>query len=103
MNEQRFERWNDHSCKVKDNQEDILLNWEDVVKKLNELSDENNILKMRLDYETRMHKLWKDDCLAILEEQDLNDYVKELQKSKKSGWDSEPNTDYVTRVKEGLK
>ena len=35
MNE-RFERWNDHSCKVKDNQEDTLLNWEDVVKKLNE-------------------------------------------------------------------
>ena len=33
---ERFERWNDHSCKVKDNQEDTLLNWEDVVKKLNE-------------------------------------------------------------------
>ena len=31
-----YERWNDHSCKVKDNQEDTLLNWEDVVKKLNE-------------------------------------------------------------------
>ena len=73
-----------------------------IVDKLNELSDENNILKRRLDYETRMHKRWKDDCLAILEEQDLNDYVKELQKSKKSGWDSEPNTDYVTRVKDGL-
>lgn len=37
-----------------------------------------------------------------VEEQDLNDYVKELQKNKKSGWDSEPNTDYVTRVKDGL-
>lgn len=73
-----------------------------IVDKLNELSDENNILKRRLDYETRMHKRWKDDCLAILEEQDLNDYVKELQKSKKSGWDSEPNIDYVTRVKDGL-
>ena len=36
MSEKRFERWNDHSCKVKDNQEGILLNWEDVVKKLNE-------------------------------------------------------------------
>ena len=33
---ERFERWNDHSCKVKDNQEDILLNWEDVVDLLNE-------------------------------------------------------------------
>ena len=36
MSEKRFERWNDSSCKVKDNQEDILLSWEDVVKKLNE-------------------------------------------------------------------
>ena len=36
MSEKRFERWNDHSCKVKDNQEDTLLNWEEVVKKLNE-------------------------------------------------------------------
>ena len=36
MSEKRFERWNDYSCKVKDNQEDTFLNWEDVVKKLNE-------------------------------------------------------------------
>ena len=36
MSEKRFERWNDHSCKVKDNYEDTLLSWEDVVKKLNE-------------------------------------------------------------------
>ncbi|MDO5841727.1 MAG: hypothetical protein Q4Q24_00465 [Methanobrevibacter ruminantium] len=36
MSEQRFERWNDFCCKVKDNQEDTLLDWEDVVKKLNE-------------------------------------------------------------------
>ena len=39
MSEKRFERWNDHSCKVKDNQEDTLLNWEDVVYKLNEQQD----------------------------------------------------------------
>ena len=37
MSEKRFERWNDYSCKIKDNQEDTLLNWEDVVKKLNEV------------------------------------------------------------------
>ena len=35
MSEQRFEKWNDCSCKVKDNQGDIL-NWEDVIHKLNE-------------------------------------------------------------------
>lgn len=70
---------------------------------LNEQQDTIERLNRRLDYETRMHKKWKDDCLAILEEQDLNDYVKELKKGKKSGWDSEPNTDYITRAKEGLK
>ena len=36
MSEKRFEKWNDYSCKVKDNQEDTFLNWEDVVKVLNE-------------------------------------------------------------------
>ena len=36
MSEQRFEKWNDYSCKVKDNQEDTLLDWEDVIHKLNE-------------------------------------------------------------------
>ena len=52
MSEKRFERWNDHSCKVKDNQEDTLLNWEDVVDLLNEqqatisaLKEENEQLK----------------------------------------------------------
>lgn len=36
MSEKRFEKWNDHSCKVKDTYDNTLLNWEDVVKKLNE-------------------------------------------------------------------
>lgn len=39
MSEKRFERWNDYSCKVKDNQEYTFLNWEDVVQKLNEQQD----------------------------------------------------------------
>lgn len=52
MSEKRFERWNDHSCKVKDNQEDTFLNWEDVVNKLNEQQDtinkqENEIMKLK--------------------------------------------------------
>ena len=46
--EERFERWNDHSCKVKDNQEDTLLNWEGVVKKLNEQQDTINDLNDEL-------------------------------------------------------
>ena len=45
MSDKRFERWNDHSCKVKDNQEDTLLNWEDVVKKLNESYAKNENLE----------------------------------------------------------
>ena len=64
MSEKRFERWNDHLCKVKDNQEGTFLNWEDVIDKLNEqqttisrLEEEirrlkcmNNQLERRLDY-----------------------------------------------------
>lgn len=108
MNEKRFITI-DHSTCVFDKitkEEYVCIDREEaflVCKRLNEQQATIEQLKRRLDYETRMHKRWKDDCLAILEEQDLNDYVKELQKSKKSGWDSEPNTDYVTRVKEGLK
>ena len=49
MSEERFERWNDHSCKIKDNQEDTFLNWEDVVKKLNEQQDTINDLNGELE------------------------------------------------------
>ena len=49
MSEKRFERWNDYSCKVKDNQEDRLLNWEDVVQKLNEQQSNIERLEQR-DY-----------------------------------------------------
>lgn len=56
MSEKRFERWNDYSCKVKDNQEYKLLNWEDVVNKLNEqqstieqLQKENKQLQKELN------------------------------------------------------
>ena len=52
---ERFGRWNDHSCKVKDNQEDTLLNWEDVVDLLNEqqatisaLKEENEQLRKQI-------------------------------------------------------
>ena len=55
MSEKRFERWNDHSCKVKDKQEDTLLNWEDVVDLLNEqqttisaLKEENEQLRKQI-------------------------------------------------------
>ena len=49
MSEKRFEKWNDYSCKVKDNQENTLLDWEDVVKKLNEQQDTINDLNGELE------------------------------------------------------
>lgn len=56
MSKERFERWNDHSCKVKDNRKDTILNWEDVVKKLNEQDKEIGLLRLELD--THKHPLW---------------------------------------------
>ena len=49
MSKKRFERWNDCSCKVKDNQEGILLRWEDVVKKLNEQQSTIERLERKLE------------------------------------------------------
>ena len=49
MSEKSFARWNDHSCKVKDNQEDTLLNWEDVVDLLNEQQDTIGEQKIAID------------------------------------------------------
>ena len=64
MSEKRFERWNDYCCKVKDNQEGILLRWEDVVKKLNEqqdtiqrLQDENLYSNFELKFVDDLKKL----------------------------------------------
>ena len=63
MNNKRFERWNDHSCKVKDNQEGILLRWEDVVNKLNEQQDTIDKLEER-DYYNQSER-YKILCRAI--------------------------------------
>ena len=52
MSKKRFERWNDCSCKVKDNQEGILLRWEDVVKKLNEQQSTIERLERKLELKT---------------------------------------------------
>ena len=61
MSDKRFERWNDHSCKVKDNQEGILLSWEDVVDKLNDFSEENE--KLIEDLNKENEELKKDNSL----------------------------------------
>ena len=95
MSEKRFERWNDHSCKVKDNQEDTLLDWEDVVKKLNgqqatitELNDEleessSFIIEQRKENKTlkeENEKLIQKKCLPC---ELVNLQTREIDKLKK--------------------
>ena len=91
MNEERFERWNDYSCKVKDNYENTLLDWEDVVDKLNEqqatisqLKQENEKLQKQIQNYKRLI-----DNAYVGEEETLDGFVgkyviweNELQKYK---------------------
>ena len=83
MSEKRFERWNDHSCKVKDNQEGILLSWEDVVDLLNEqqatisaLKEENeqlmienaklkNVITELKDINSNLSKIYYNDLKEL--------------------------------------
>ena len=84
MSDKRFERWNDHSCKVKDNQEDTLLNWEDVVDLLNEqqatisqLKQENeqlmienaklkNVITELKDINSNLSKIYYNDLKELI-------------------------------------
>lgn len=84
MSDERFERWNDYSCKVKDNQEDTLLNWEDVVNKLNEQQSIINKLKSDIEETEISVKLFEDDIATKdkkIEEQQatLKDLKRKLQ------------------------
>ena len=88
MNDERFERWNDHSCKVKDNQEDTLLNWEDVVDLLNEqqatinkLEQENRQLRHFIN---KGRRLSVKELMANTNENELlKKKIKELEKENK--------------------
>ena len=84
MSEKRFERWNDHSCKVKDNQENILWDWEDVVGLLNEqqatisaLKEENeqlmienaklkNVITELKDINSNLSKIYYNDLKELI-------------------------------------
>ena len=84
MSDKRFERWNDHSCKVKDNQENTLLNWEDVVDLLNEqqatisaLKEENeqlmienaklkNVITELKDINSNLSKIYYNDLKELI-------------------------------------
>ena len=85
MSEKRFERWNDYSCKIKDNQEDTLLNWEDVVKKLNEqqatinkLEQENRQLRQFINKGRRLSV--KELMNNMNENELLKKKIKKLEK-----------------------
>ena len=88
MSDKRFERWNDHSCKVKDNQEDTLLNWEDVVDLLNEqqatinkLEQENRQLRQFIN---KGRRLSVKELMANTNENELlKKKIKELEKENK--------------------
>ena len=88
MSEERFERWNDYSCKVKDNQEDTLLNWEDVVDLLNEqqatinkLEQENRQLRQFIN---KGRRLSVKELMANTNENELlKKKIKELEKENK--------------------
>lgn len=81
MSDKRFERWNDHSCKVKDNQEGILLNWEDVVQKLNEQQDTIEQLHLAIDdllSHTSCEEIKKENEQLRKDVENLQEVVAEL-------------------------
>ena len=78
MSEKQFERWNDHSCKVKDNQEDTFLNWKDVVHKLNEQQDTIGEQKIAIDeLITDYKKLEKENEQLMIENAKLKNVITE--------------------------
>ena len=104
MNEKRFEviddgfsKWIVDTTLTEDKHEGAIYTAYDMCRKLNELYEENEQLKCIND---QLEERLENSGIGVALKMDCD---KELQKSKKSGWDSEPNTDYVTRAKEGLK
>ena len=79
MSDERFERWNDCSCKVKDNQEDTFLNWGDVVDLLNEQQDTIGEQKIAIDeLITDYKKLEKENEQLQKDVENLQEVVAEL-------------------------
>ena len=78
MSEKRFGRWNDHSCKVKDNQEDTFLNWGDVVDLLNEQQDTIGEQKIAIDELITDYKKLEEEKVELME--DCACQYKQIQK-----------------------
>lgn len=47
MKTQRFERWNDYSCKIRDNQNNVILSWDEIIDCLNQASNQIDKLQKR--------------------------------------------------------
>lgn len=47
MKTQRFERWNDHSCKIRDNQNNVILSWDEIIDCLNQANNRIDKLQKR--------------------------------------------------------
>lgn len=78
MSEKRFERWNDYSCKVKDNQEDTLLNWEEVVNKLNKQQDIIGEQKIAIDELITDYKKLEKENEQLRKENNFLKQIREL-------------------------
>ena len=78
MSEQRFEKWNDYSCKVKDNQENTLLDWEDVIHKLNE--QQSIIRRDEMSIKTMMSNMEKLEEEKVELMEDCACQYKQIQK-----------------------
>lgn len=76
MSKKRFERWNDYSCKVKDNQEYKLLDWEDVVNKLNE--QQAIIEQLKKEYKIAIDEMVTDYKKLEKENEQLRILLKDI-------------------------
>lgn len=47
MKTQRFERWNDYSCKIRDNQNNVILSWDEIIDCLNQANNQIDKLQKR--------------------------------------------------------
>lgn len=47
MKTQRFERWNDYSCKIRDNQNNAILSWDEIIDCLNQANNQIDKLQKR--------------------------------------------------------
>lgn len=47
MKTQRFERWNDYNCKIRDNQTNVILSWDEIIDCLNQANNQIDKLQKR--------------------------------------------------------